>query len=250
MTRAIQIGAMAVLAGSIPLGPVHLALPTNAVVAAQRRPTTPIGQDRSQLPGGPARSRGRLFSPQDLGLLEGPDRDQWQKPDQIMDALGIADGSVVADIGAAGGWFTVRLARRVGPNGRVYAEDIQRAMIEAIARRVQRESLTNVTSVLGTVTDPRLPPGLDAALIVETYGEMADPVALLRAIAKSLKPQGRIGIVDFNAGAGGPGPAPEQRIDPEIIIRTAGAAGLHLIAREALPPFQFLLVLGRNPGGG
>jgi predicted methyltransferase len=123
-------------------------------------------------------------------------------------------------------------------------------MIEAIARRVQRESLTNVTSVLGTVTDPRLPPGLDAALIVETYGEMADPVALLRAIAKSLKPQGRIGIVDFNAGAGGPGPAPEQRIDPEIIIRTAGAAGLHLIAREALPPFQFLLVLGRNPGGG
>src|ERR1700720_660677 len=75
-------------------------------------------------------SRNRLFPPQDLGLLEGPDRESWQKPDQIMDALGIADGSVVADIGAAGGWFTVRLARRVGPNGRVFAEDIQPRMIE------------------------------------------------------------------------------------------------------------------------
>jgi predicted methyltransferase len=180
-------------------------------------------------------------------LLEGADRDQWQKPDQIMDALGIADGSVVADIGAAGGWFTVRLARRVGPNGRVFAEDIQRPMIEAIGRRVQRENLTNVTTVLGTVTDARLPAGLDAALIVETYGELDDPIALLRNVAKSLKPRGRLGIVDFIAGAGGPGPAPEQRIDPDTIVRTAEAAGLELIARDALPPFQFLLVFGKAP---
>src|SRR3970040_2316849 len=87
---------------------------------------------------------GRLFPPSELGLLEGPDRDAWQKPDQIMDALGIADGSVVADLGAGGGGFTIRLARRVGPNGVVYAEDIQRQMIEAITRRVQREGLNHV----------------------------------------------------------------------------------------------------------
>ena len=68
---------------------------------------------------------GRLFDPKDLGLLEGPDRDAWQRPDQIMDALRIYDGNVVADLGAGGGWFTVRLARRVGPKGMVYAEDIQ-----------------------------------------------------------------------------------------------------------------------------
>ena len=79
----------------------------------------------------------RLFPPQDLGLLEAPDRDDWNKPDLIMDALGIADGAVVADLGAGGGWFTVRLARRVGPNGVVYAQDIQPQMIEAINRRVQ-----------------------------------------------------------------------------------------------------------------
>ena len=68
---------------------------------------------------------GRLFAPHNLGLLEGPDRDLWQMPGPIMDALGIAEGSVVADLGAGGGWFTIRLARRVGPNGLVYAEDIR-----------------------------------------------------------------------------------------------------------------------------
>src|SRR5437588_23210 len=81
-------------------------------------------------------NKARLFPPQDLGLLEPPDRDQWQKPDQIMDALLIAEGSVVAEVGAGGGWFTPWLSRRVGPNGRIYAEDIQTQMIEEIVRRV------------------------------------------------------------------------------------------------------------------
>src|SRR3954464_14007304 len=83
----------------------------------------------------------RLFPPENLGMLEGPDRDAYQRPDQIMDALQIGEGSKVADLGAGGGWFTVRLSRRVGPNGRVYAEDIQPQMIEAIKRRTAREGL-------------------------------------------------------------------------------------------------------------
>ena len=86
----------------------------------------------------------RLFAPQDLGLLEPPDREAWQKPDQVMDALHIAEGTTVADIGAGGGWFTMRLARRVGPNGRVYAVDVQRLMIEAISRRIEREGLDKI----------------------------------------------------------------------------------------------------------
>ena len=73
-------------------------------------------------------------------MLEGPDRDAWQRPEKIMDELRIAEGSVVADLGAGGGWFTVRLAHRVGPNGVVYAEDIQPQMIEAIKRRVARDA--------------------------------------------------------------------------------------------------------------
>src|SRR5512134_277725 len=104
---------------------------------------------------------GRLFPPEELGTLEGPDRDAWQQPGRIMDALGIGDASVVADLGAGGGWFTIRLARRVGPNGVVYAEDVQHQMIESTRRRVANQGLTNVEFILGTVDDPRLPTNLD-----------------------------------------------------------------------------------------
>lgn len=190
---------------------------------------------------------GKLFAPQDLGLLEGPDRDLWQLPEQIMDALGIAEGSVAADIGAGGGWFTIRLARRVGASGIVYAEDIQRQMLEATGRRVSREGLRNVRAVLGTSEDPRLPEGeLDAVLIVDTYHELDNPDALLRNIAKALKPQGRVGVVDFKRDGLGPGPAIEDRVDPELVVRDAEAAGLRLVGRETFLPYQFMLVFSRR----
>ena len=114
-----------------------------------------------------SQSRTQLFPPQELVLLEAPDREQWQKPDLIMDALLIAEGSVVADLGAGGGWFTAQLSARVGPNGIVYAEDVQPAMIDTIERRKVRENLRNVRPILGTATDPRLPGGISAALIVD-----------------------------------------------------------------------------------
>src|SRR5947209_8621358 len=196
----------------------------------------------------------RLFGTQDLGLLEAPDREQWQKPDQIMDALGVAEGSNVAELGAAGGWFTLQLAERVGPNGHVYAEDIQPAMLDGINRRMRSENQTNVTPVLGTASDPHLPPALDAALISDAFHEMDVPedpqlvVTLLRNVARSLKPQGRLGIVDWTPGNGGPGPAANQRVDPKRVIAAANAAGLQFIKREDFPPFVFLLVFGRANG--
>ena len=190
--------------------------------------------------------RSRIFSPQDLGLLEPPDREAWQKPDQVMDALQIAEGSVAADLGAGGGWFTIRLARRVGPNGIVHAEDIQHLMIEAIERRVQREGLSNVRTVLGTKDDPRLPLGsVDAVLIVDAFHEMEAPVVLLRNVAKALKPSGLIGIIDYRQGQGGPGPDPEDRVVPSVIIDTASAAGLKLVGQEHFLPYQYFLRFGR-----
>ena len=184
----------------------------------------------------------RLFRPEDLSELEGPDREEWQRPDKIMDVLGIGEASVVADLGAGSGWFTPRLARRVGPNGMVYAEDVQRPMIQAIKIRVDRLGLKNVTTVLGTASDPRLPVPIDAVLIVDAYHEMEQPVALLRNVAKSLKPTGRIGIVDFTKDGGGPGPAMEERVDPDAVIRDAQAAGLVLRSRETFLKYQYMLV--------
>jgi ubiquinone/menaquinone biosynthesis C-methylase UbiE len=196
-----------------------------------------------------AAQRPRLFPPEALGQLEGPDRDAWQRPDQIMDALQIGDGSVVADLGAGGGWFTVRLARRVGPNGRVYAEDIQPQMIEAIERRVVREGLQRIVRThLGTPEDPRLPTGsLDAVLIVDTYHEMEQPVALLKNVANALKPNGAVGIVNFTKDGGGPGPGMDQRVEPEQVIADARAAGLELRKRENFLRYQYLLTFGRAP---
>ena len=161
---------------SHPAFPAFPALPAHSALQPQTRP------------------KPRLFPAQDLGLLEAPDREQWQKPEVIMDALNIADGAVVAELGAASGWFTIRLARRVGPNGIVYAEDIQPPMIEFIGQRVQRENLPWVVPVLGTATDPRVPSGLDAVLISDVFHEMDDPVTLLKNAAALLKAQGLLGV--------------------------------------------------------
>jgi predicted methyltransferase len=196
----------------------------------------------------PAAGRhGRLYPPQDLGLLEGPDREAWQKPDEIMDALGIADGASVADIGPGAGWFTIRLARRVGPNGRVYATDVQPQMLEAVRRRVAREGLLNVETRLGSDSDPMLPlRTLDAALVVDTYPEVEDRVTFLRNLAAALKPGGRIGIVNYKPGRGGPGPSPDEgtRVDSAAVESDARAAGLRVVGRQTLL-YQYLLVLGR-----
>jgi ubiquinone/menaquinone biosynthesis C-methylase UbiE len=190
-----------------------------------------------------------LFPPENLGMLEAPDRAAWQKPDQIMDALNIADGSRVADIGAGSGWFTIHLAQRVGPKGIVYAQDVQRQMLEAIRRRVQREGLTNVETRLGTGTSPNLPGrALDAVLVVDTYPEVEidERVAFLKNLAGALKPAGRLGIVNYKPGHGGPGPD-EGRVDSSMVEADARAAGLQVLARQNLQ-YQYLLVLGKAGG--
>jgi ubiquinone/menaquinone biosynthesis C-methylase UbiE len=163
-----------------------------------------------------------------------------------MDALRIAEGSAVADLGAGSGWFTIRLASRVGPNGVVYAEDVQREMIESIRRRVERAQLRNVVPVLGSSQDPRLPGPVDAVLIVDAYHEMDQPVVMLKNVARALKPNGRVGILEFKKDGWGPGPPMNERVDPERVIRDAEAAGLRLISRETFIRYQYMLVFGRR----
>ena len=221
------------------LGGVLAAVCTSLAGLAQRPATTPAPAAP------PAQEHRRLFAPQDLSLLESSDRAAWQRPDQIMDALQVADGSVVADIGAGAGWFTIQLARRVGPRGVVYSEDVQHQMLDAIRRRVLREGLQNVQTRLGTPIDPHLPVGaLDAVLVVDTYQEVEDHVAFLKNLVRALKSHGRIGIVNYKPGSGGPGPGPEERVDRSVVEAQARAAGLRVLSHANLP-YQYLLVLGR-----
>jgi ubiquinone/menaquinone biosynthesis C-methylase UbiE len=184
----------------------------------------------------------------ELAVLEAPDREEWQQPERIMDALGIADGARVADVGAGSGWFTVRLARRVGPNGRVYAADIDPAWTAYLSRRLQREGLTNVEPITGTPHDPRLPGGLDAVLLVNTFWQLPEPEIVLGAIAGALAPQGRLGIVDFREdGGGGPGPPRELRVSFDTAAQAAQAAGLRLVSRGDFLRYQFLAIFERPP---
>ena len=163
-----------------------------------------------------------------------------------MDALRIGEGSTVADLGAGGGWFTMRLANRVRPNGIVYAQDVQQQMIEAITRRVRRAELKNVRTVRGTTTDPRLPAPVDAVLIVDTYHEMEQPVMMLRKVREALKPNGLVGIIEFKKDGLGPGPSLEERAEPQRVIRDATAAGLRLKSHETFLRYQYMLVFARQ----
>lgn len=210
-----------------------------ALVNSQLPTTNAQGQQA------PQPRHGRLFPPQDLGLLEQPDRALWQKPDQIMDAVHVADGSTVADIGAGAGWFTIRLAQRVGPKGMVYAQDVQGLFLGAIKRRVQREGLQNVETRQAHGNDPNLPAKtLDAILMVDAYQEVDNRVVYLRNLANALKPTGRIGIVNWKPGSGGPGPDTNERVAQSVVETDAAAAGLKVIEHEDLP-YQYLLVLSR-----
>jgi SAM-dependent methyltransferase len=187
----------------------------------------------------------QLTRPADLLLLEGPDRASWQRPDQIMDELRIGETSVVADIGAGSGWFTMRLARRV-PNGRVYAQDVQPEMVAAINRRVSREGLDNVKTVLGTTNSPGLDKTvrLDAILIVDVYAEIDERVTFLRNLTASLKPHGRIGVVNYKPGAGGPGPCADRRFPASVVEQDARAADLRVVSTMDLR-YQYVVVLSR-----
>src|SRR5215475_3718772 len=101
-------------------------------------------------------------------------RDEWQRPGEVMDALGVQSGHRVADIGCGYGYFTFRLAARVGAEGKVYAEDIDSEAIDKVRQRKQREKLDQVEPIQGESADPRLPDGLDVVLIVDTYHEFRE----------------------------------------------------------------------------
>ena len=121
-----------------------------------------------------------------------------QPPERVLDAIGVRPGMVVAEIGAGGGRYAVQLAVRVGPGGKVYAEDIDADALEHLRQRCRRWGLGNVEAVLGEVTDPKLPAGrLDLIWIVSSYHHFNDPVALLRRARCALKPDGRLAIGEW-----------------------------------------------------
>jgi predicted methyltransferase len=160
----------------------------------------------------------------DLAIFEDLEREKKLQIDRVMDLLHIQPGSVVADIGAGSGWFSVRAARRVGSTGHVYAEDINAAYLDYIRNRVQKEKLANVQAILGKSDDPLLPSNsLDAVLLMKTYHEIAEPIVLLRHVRAAMHAGAHLGIIDRN------GKGDDHGLDREVVIEEARRAGFTLV---------------------
>lgn len=162
----------------------------------------------------------------DFSVFEYEGRDKKLQIDRVMDILGIAPGKSVADIGAGSGWFSVRAARRVTSTGLVHAVDINPESMKYIQERMKREDVSNIKPVLGRPDDPMLSPdSVDAVLLLKTYHEVAQPVALLKNLRKSLRPGARVGIIDRN------GHPEDHGVNEDIVIREAGEAGYTLVGK-------------------
>ena len=158
----------------------------------------------------------------DLSIFEEPGRDKRLQIDRVMDLLHITSGKTVADIGAGSGWFTVRAARRVGPSGQVFAEDINPEATRAIETRARKENLPNIHSILGTVDDPALPAAsTDIVMMLKVYHEIAHPIPFMQHLRQSLRPGARIAIIDRNgSGSGTDHGLPQGTLEKEM--REAG----------------------------
>lgn len=155
---------------------------------------------RRSIPPSEPRERTRSIptASENVAFFDRPEREAEERSAALVEALDIPEGGTIADIGAGTGYFTWRLARRVGPAGRVIAVDIQQRMLDLAAETVRQHGLVNVDYVLGKETDPRLPPrSLDMVFIAHSYHEFSQPETIMEAIRRSLKPAGRLVIVEY-----------------------------------------------------
>jgi ubiquinone/menaquinone biosynthesis C-methylase UbiE len=196
---------------------------------------------------GHGHGRDRHGNPEDLAAylarLEDPARVEWQKPDELVAALGLPPGGVACDAGAGPGYFAVRLARAVGPAGRVFAIDVEPRMIALLEQRSREAGVANIHPVLAPEGDGLPPEPCDAILIVNTFHHFPDGPGTLRRLAARLKPGGRIVNVDFHAGELPVGPPADHKISREDFLTAAAAAGLEVAEERTFLPYQYFLAL-------
>lgn len=173
-------------------------------------------------------------------VFDDPSRDAWQKPHQVIETLALKPDAAVADIGSGTGYFAVRLAHFV-PQGRVYGVDIEPDMVKYLTDRAKREGLDNLTAVAGAPNDSRLPRKVDLVLMVDVYHHIERRESYFSKLAQSLKPNGRVAIIDFNAKST-MGPPRSQRIAAKRVVAEMAGAGYRLQGEHHFLPNQYFLI--------
>jgi ubiquinone/menaquinone biosynthesis C-methylase UbiE len=196
----------------------------------------------------PHHPRGQHGNPAHLASyikrLESAERATWQKPDQVVAALGLRPGQVVADIGAGPGYFALRLARAVGTRGRVFAVDVEAALLSVLRERVAAAKLAQVTPVLGLADHSLLPPAsCDRVLSVNAYHHFPDGPAALRHMAGLLRRRGQLALIDFHKRESPVGPPLGERVRREDLLRHIERAGLRVAKELIFLPYQYFFLL-------
>jgi SAM-dependent methyltransferase len=177
-----------------------------------------------------------------------PEREAEEQPDAALDAIGIAKGATVADIGAGAGYMTWRLATRVGPAGKVYANDIQPEMLQLLRKNMEQRKLANVETVLGTISDPKLPrDAVDLVLLVDVYHEFSEPQAMLRGIRESLRKDGWLVLLEYRAEDPKVPIRPEHKMSVAQVSAELEPEGFRLDRVSETLPRQHILIFRKTP---
>ena len=181
-----------------------------------------------------------------IQALEDPSRDAWQQPEKVVATLGLKPGENVADLGAGPGYFTLRLARAVGPSGKVYGVDVSQGMLDYLEKGARAEHLTNIQPVLALPHDPKLPTAsVDMIFICDTLHHISERPTYYPLLMRALKPGGRLVNIDFHKRSLPVGPPVEMKIPKAGMIREAEAAGFHLVRQYNFLPYQYFVVFAR-----
>jgi ubiquinone/menaquinone biosynthesis C-methylase UbiE len=171
-------------------------------------------------------------------------REAEENPEGALDAIGIKPGMVVADVGAGTGYMTLKMARRVGPSGKVYAEDVQPEMLQKLRKNAAEAKLANIQTVLGGEADPKLPPNmLDLILLVDVYHEFSQPQRMLRRMREALKPDGRLVLLEYRKEDPSIPIRPEHKMSVQEVKLELEAEGFHLDRTLETLPRQHILIL-------
>jgi len=223
IARQVAVVSLVILAGA----PTHAAEPTAEPTESDRATATHSFADV------------KYWS----SIFDDPRRDEWQKPQALVDALQVRPGMTVADLGAGTGYFSRYLSAAVGPQGAVLAIEIEPTLLTHLRERAEREHSDNLVPLLASADNPRLPSaGVDLILIADTYHHLDHRMRYLPLLRRALRSAGRIAVVDWKAGELPQGPPPEHKLARERVIEEMTGAGFVLVGEPDLLPYHYVLI--------